>query len=104
MRRPKTLLDVIRYKRHYGMHGLSHEGVFISLDKADFEDVLAAGVWPEKLFGFRVDWVDSRPNQLKDNQIAALVNELTSEVPKYAHAQCLRGVISEIVVKHLNGG
>ncbi len=30
-----------------------------------------------------------------------MINELTASVPKYAHAQCLRGEIHRIVLKYL---
>lgn len=38
---------------------------------------------------------------MKDNEIAELVNEITNVVPVYAKSQCLRQVVSQIVMKHV---
>ncbi len=43
----------------------------------------------------------SQNKQLKDHEVALMINELTASVPKYAHAQCLRGEIHRIVLKYL---
>lgn len=47
---------------------------------------------------------DEKKHQFpKDHIIAAMVNELTAAVPAYSRAQCLRTIISNIVLKHLKG-
>ena len=42
-----------------------------------------------------------RTKDLKDHEIALMINEVTAAAKEYGHAQCCREKIREVVLRHL---
>ncbi len=58
---------------------------------------------PDDMSEVIIDYLskDRNTKDLMDHEIATMINELTSTAQDYCHAQCLRGELRKVIVKHL---
>ncbi len=58
---------------------------------------------PDDMSDIIMDYLSKGRNtkDLMDHEIAVMINELTSTAEAYCHAQCMRGELRRVLVKHL---